>query len=93
MIIVYKMHDEPDYMGGLTQVGQTFIIENYETAELFVDFMQKIEKDNYVHYQILDTDEAIKVNGIGIEETDDGQKLVINPETGERVAVDIRRIK
>ena len=55
--------------------------------------MQKIEKDNYVYYQILDTDEAIKVNGIGIEETDDGQKLVINPETGERVAVDIRRNK
>ena len=76
-----------------TQVGQNFIIENYEKAELFVDFMQKIEKDNYVYYQILDTDEAIKVNEIAIEETDDGQKLVINPETGERVAVDIRRNK
>ena len=45
MYIVYAMHREPEYSGGNSWVGKSYIVETYEKAEILSDVLNKLEKD------------------------------------------------
>ncbi len=81
MYIVYEMHREEEYMGGNSWVGKTYIIESYKKAVVFSDMLDKLEKNQDISHEILDTDDAIKVDTVGFDEKNN--KIIINPEKEE----------
>ena len=80
MYIVYAMHREPEYCGGMSWVGQTYIVKNEEKADLLSEILQKYEKDSDIKWEILDTDDAVQVNDVAL---DKNNKLIINPTEEE----------
>tara|TARA_R100001230_G_C5575441_1_gene95941 strand:- start:325 stop:579 length:255 start_codon:yes stop_codon:yes gene_type:complete len=77
MYIVYAMHREPEYSGGNSWVGKSYIVETYEKAEILSDVLNKLEKDKEISYEILNTSDSIQVNKIAFDEN---SKLILNPK-------------
>lgn len=77
MYIVYAMHREPEYIGGNSWVGNSYIVETYEKAENLSDVLNTLEKNNEISYEILNTSDAIQVDTIAFDENN---KLIINPK-------------
>ena len=81
MFVVYEMHREEEHIGGNSWVGKTYIIESDKKAVVFSDMLDKLEKNQDISHEILDTDDAIKVDTVGFDEKNN--KIIINPEKEE----------
>ena len=82
MYIVYAMHREPEWHGGNSYIGQTYIVKDEEKADVLSEILQKFEKDSEVTWEILDTDFAVEVNDVALDKKDNF-KIIINPTKEE----------
>tara|TARA_R100000234_G_scaffold17901_1_gene9921 strand:- start:2803 stop:3042 length:240 start_codon:yes stop_codon:yes gene_type:complete len=76
MYIVYAMHREPEWHGGNSYIGQTYIVKDEEKADVLSEILQKFEKDSEITWEILNMDDAVEVNDVVL---DKNNKLIINP--------------
>lgn len=78
MYIVYAMHREREYCGGMSWVGESYIVKNEEKAELLAKILQSIEKDDDITWEILDTNNSLNINKGDKIALDKNNEIIIN---------------
>ena len=79
MYIVYAMHREREYCGGMSWVGESYIVKDEKKAELLAKILQSIEKDDDITWEILDTNNSLHIDKGDKIALDKNNELIINP--------------